>query len=252
MHDVHKRSKLIPVTFYYSWHSTFPTCSCRHACADSNRAHAAGRTGNWQAQTCCTMLWVAASSRSSAGLSASSADSRRCTSPGLIEPVSSRSYMRNATARRDRHAQGCLELARVSLLHTARIPFATREQPPSTLPSTEMKRRRTASLLVERRVGVEHGERAHKLAKVDDVVLLRVEHLKHAVREQVAALLRFEQRQRKLVLVDAAILRAEGAWLACWPAEQFTSLQYTEEMPQRGLRTWCSELLSFWKSSCRA
>ena len=90
-----------------------------------------------------------------------------------------------------------------------------------------MKRRRTASLLVERRGGLEHRESAHKLAKVDDVVLLRVEDLKHAVREQVAALLRLEQRQRELVLVDAAILRAEDAWLACWPAVQFTSVQHT-------------------------
>ena len=53
---------------------------------------------------------------------------------------------------------------------------------------------------------MEHGERAHKLAKVYHVILLRVEHLKHAVSEQVAALLCLEERQRELVLVDAAIL----------------------------------------------
>ena len=79
---------------------------------------------------------------------------------------------------------------------------------------------------------MEHRERAHKLAKVDDVVLLRVKDLKHAVREQVAALLRLEERQRKLVLVDAAILRAQEDWLASWQAMQYGLVQYT------ALKSW--------------
>ena len=64
----------------------------------------------------------------------------------------------------------------------------------------------TLSLLLKGRPGVEDAQRAHKLLKVNHIVLLDVKHLEHFVNEDVAAPLRLEQRQSKLVLVYETIL----------------------------------------------